>query len=86
MINLANTTVWYGLTAFNVSTINRESSAVMAYGSTYAETIAWTINPETKRRDKIIGQGESCTDSLHENIRAVKCLAETGRYQITEEA
>lgn len=61
-----------------ISTINRESSAALAYGHIYAETIAWEWNPETETRGKIVWQDEACKDSLVAHNRAVDLIESGG--------
>ena len=61
-----------------VSTINRESSAALAYGHVYAETIAWEWNPETETRGKIVWQDEAYRDSLVGHNRVVDFINSGG--------
>ena len=61
-----------------VSTINRESSAVLAHGDLYAETIAWEWNPETNTRGEQAKQDESCMDSLEGHKRVMDFIYHGG--------
>ena len=70
---------------FFVSTINRESSAALAYGMTYAETMAWDFDPATKQRGQIVAQDEAPTDSLRGHFRVCEKLAATGKFEDNEE-
>ncbi len=61
-----------------ISTINRESSAMLAYGSIYAETIAWEWNPETNTRGEQVKQDESCENSLEGHKRVIDFIYNGG--------
>ena len=63
--------------AYFVSTINRADSSIASYGSKYAETMAWEIDPETCSRIEMVKQGESSKDSTFTHDRIVKELRET---------
>lgn len=69
---LAQTYVQHDGKWFFVSTINRPSSARLAPDLYYAETIVWTLDPETNKREKIIYQGGASQDSisLHQEVVA----------------
>lgn len=75
---LAQTYVWHNNEAFFVSTINRQSSASLAYGHIYAETLVWEWDSETRKRGKIIGQDECAEDSILAHQSMVKSLFKTG--------
>ena len=81
---LAQTYVWHGDKAFMVSTINRASSAVAAYGQVYAETMVWEWRPETKERGAIIGQDSASAGSLYAHQQMVERLFATGRCEADE--
>ena len=66
----------YGKKSFFVSTINRADSSMAGYGSLYAETMAWEINPTTNERIEMVQQGESSKDSTATHDRIVKELRE----------
>lgn len=72
--------VMHGETCFFVSTINRASSAELAYGSTYAETLAWVVDVETKQRGDIVAQDEASTGSMKGHFRVCEKLAATGKF------
>lgn len=63
---------------FFVSTINRESSAALADGHIYAETLIWDWNPETKDRGRIVWQDEDIRGSIRIHQNLVKRLHEHG--------
>lgn len=63
-----------------VSTINRVSSAALAMGATYAETMAWEFEPETKQRGPLVAQEEAPTDSLYAHIEVCESLHRHGVY------
>jgi hypothetical protein len=68
-----------------VSTINRESSAALAYGAVYAETMAWEWDEETQTRGKLLYQGESSKDSLFTHNSAVERFEKHGTFEEAEE-
>ena len=63
---------------FFVSTIDRDSSSLL--GGRYAETMAWEIDPATKQRGELIGQGECVQGFIGEHQRACLSLYQTGEY------
>lgn len=71
---LAQTYLYVGDKAFFVSTIDRQSSAALAYGATYAETMAWEWNPTTKERGRIVTQDEASSGSLCGHIRVMEAI------------
>lgn len=77
--------VWHEGKCFFVSTINRESSAVYAYGATYAETMVWEYDYEKRVRGTLIGQGEGLTGSVHTHLAMCKQLAESGKFVSDED-
>ena len=83
-MKLAQTFAKHGGKCAFVSTINRESSAALAYGATYAETMVWEWDEETKTRGKLLWQGEAGTDSLFTHNRVVKRFEETGSCEEIE--
>ena len=68
--------VHHGDKVFFVSTINRESSSM--FGGTYAETMVWEWDPETRERGAFVGQGEGSSDSIYTHQAFCKQLHETG--------
>ena len=82
---LAQTNVWHGDKGFFVSTINRQSSAALAYGRIYSETLVWEWDSETKRRGNIVGQDEHCEDSIFAHQRMVQRLFETGKCEVPDD-
>ena len=61
-----------------VSTINRESSAMLAHGDLYAETIAWEWNPETNTRGEQVKQDSSYENSLEGHKRVMDFIYHGG--------
>ena len=72
--------VWHEGKRFFVSTINRESSALLAMGAEYAETMAWEW-PETQDgRGVMVGQTEASKDSLYGHERMCRELYCSGNW------
>lgn len=79
---LAQTYVWHGGKfgkRFFVSTINRKSSAVEAYGAMYAETMAWEWPEGAQARGPLVFQGECGAGSLLIHSWVVQELLKTGK-------
>lgn len=72
-MTLAQTYVWHNGMQYFVSTINRYSSAVLAYGDCYAETMAWTLKGSAL--DRIFAQEESAAGSLCGHLKLVAAIA-----------
>ena len=51
---------------------------MLAYGSIYAETIAWEWNPETNTRGEQVKQDESCENSLEGHKRVIDFIYNGG--------
>ena len=81
---LAQTYVWHEGKKFFVSTINRESSAMLAPGM-YAETIVWDWCEEDNRRGNIIRMAEGCEGSLTRHFQLVQLISNTGKCFEEEE-
>ena len=62
---------------YNVSTINRASSALCAPGR-YAETIVWQWDESTRERGSIIHQGEDSEGRLETHFRICRLVREQG--------
>lgn len=77
--------VWHGDKAFFVSTINRVTSAALAQGMIYAETMVWEWDAKTRERGKRIGQDEDTRDSIHTHIAVCERLQKTGKCEIEDE-
>jgi hypothetical protein len=56
--------VWHDGKCFFVSTIDRQSSAALSQGGTYAETLVWDYDYEKRERGALVGQGEGATGSI----------------------
>lgn len=76
---VASTRVWHQGVPYDVSTINRRSSAAAASDLIYAETLVWSVKPDGSR-DHLIGQAESWRDSIVVHQRIVKQLQATGTF------
>ena len=83
-MKLAQTFVKHGEKCAFVSTINRESSAMLS-GGTYAETLVWEYDESTSQRGRLIGQGEASADSLFVHEKFVKRFGETGSFEEQED-
>lgn len=70
---------------FFVSTINRESSAALAYGNTYAETMVWEFDFVTKERGRIVWQAEEKANSLVGHYKVCERLYETGICEVDDD-
>lgn len=77
--------VWYDDKCFFVSTIERDSSAVLGLDR-YYETIAWEFNWDDQRRGNIVAiDGSGCGD-LRAHFEMCKRLHETGDPEKIEES
>lgn len=65
-----------------VSTLNRESSAALAHGAIYAETMVFDLSAEPRT---IAGQTEASEGSLRGHDKMVRRLRETGSPDEQEE-
>jgi len=70
---------------YYISTINRESSAELAYGRMYAETMVWEWDNTLRKMGDLIGQGEACCDSLHTHLDFVRRMHRDGTLEEPEE-
>ena len=73
--------VWHEGKCFFVSTIDRESSAEMAYGGRYAETMAWECNPETRERGALVVQDEDAEGEIRTHVAVCQKLRVTGSME-----
>lgn len=69
--------VWHGEKCFFVSTIERESSAMLC-PIRYNETIVWTYDWHKAQRLDLIHQGEDGARSIHTHISICESLFATG--------
>ena len=74
---IASTRVWHGETPYDVSTIDRECSAIGANDMIYAETIVWEVLPDGSR-GKIVHQGEAARGSIANHIEIVSNIRDFG--------
>lgn len=70
--------VWHKDKCFFISTINRDSSALAAYGRRYAETLAWEYDFEKSERIEIVGQDEGVEGSITKHMLMCQRLHDTG--------
>lgn len=78
MTKLMQSYVWYGEQCFFVSTINRESSAMLGPGI-YAETMVWEHDETINKQGRLIGQDEGARGTVTKHIRICQRLIETGK-------
>ena len=73
--------VWFEGKCFFVSTINRESSAMIEGPIRYNETMAWECDPLTNKRGEMLPiQEGGPTGSLKAHFRVCESLAASGEY------
>lgn len=75
---LVQTYVWHGDKVFFVSTINRVSSAALANGATYSETLVWDCGANAGDKRRLIGSDSHLTDSIYAHQRMVQRIFDTG--------
>lgn len=78
--------VWHEDKCFFVSTINRASSAAIAYEHIYAETMVWTWDAERAERGELVWQGEDIKGGISTHLLACKNLHEFGAIKDDEDA
>lgn len=77
--------VWHKGDCFFVSTINRASSAAMAYGRIYAETVVWVFDSEERKCGEFFGPvGEDGKGGTLVHFNICKKFMEFGRDAIEE--
>lgn len=77
---IASTYVTHGERAWNVSTIDRKSSAIEGPDA-YAETLVWEWCPETRQRiGDFVYQGEGCRGSISNHITIVRRIRDAGAF------
>ena len=76
---LAQSYIWHDGKCFLVSTINRESSAMFAAGSLYAETLVWECDAIThQRKGSFIAQDEDSEDDISTHLKMCEKLNSFG--------
>lgn len=70
--------VWHKGKCFFVSTINRESSAALAYGRIYAETMAWGYDYEKRECGNLIWQDEDVENGIETHNKVCRELHKYG--------
>jgi hypothetical protein len=67
---------------FFISTIERESSALLAYGARYNETIVWKWNEgEPEREQKILIMESGITGSIKTHLEVCEKIFRNGIYE-----
>lgn len=70
--------------AFFVSTINRESSAMLNPG-VYAETMIWEWDSTTRTKGALVHQREDLKDSIHVHLTTCQELRDGVVYETEED-
>lgn len=76
---IARTRVWHDGKPYDVSTIDRESSAVAAYGMKYAETLVFEVR-EDGSTGHILHQDEAAQGSIATHQQIVNNIRDFGPY------
>ena len=71
--HIASTRVWHDGKPFDVSTIDRECSAIGAHGMLYAETMVWEVLQDGSR-GRILHQDEAVRGSIKKHQKIVENL------------
>lgn len=79
--HLIQSHVWHGDKCFCVSTINRQSSAALAFHNQYAETMVWDFDLEAKQNGELLGQAEGPRDDISIHLDICRKLRATGRME-----
>ena len=85
MTAIARTYVRHKDKCFLVSTINRTSSAVAAYGAEYAETMVWEWDKDRGVCGGLLGQAEAPAGSIHMHQGLVTRLFVQGNLEGIDE-
>lgn len=80
-----SSTVWHDGKCFYVSTINRDSSAMLGPGR-FAETMVWEFDWKTQKRGDIVGQDGGCKGSITKHLLMCQRIHDTGRTEDDDEA
>lgn len=75
---VAKSYIWYGLQCFFVSTIDRESSAMLAQGARYAETLVWIFDWQKNERGELIYSDSAHEGSIHTHLVVCERLHDKG--------
>ena len=78
------TYVWYGDQCFFVSTITRDSSAMLAPGL-YNETLVWEYDWDNREQKGLIHQAGCPKDSIFKHQEIVNLLYKTGKPEKEEQ-
>lgn len=63
---------------YYISTINRQSSSVLAYGHVYSETLAWEWLPDSERRGEQVAQDDGLENDIKSHIRIINFIINGG--------
>lgn len=76
---IASTLVWHDGTPYDVSTIDRECSAVASYGTVYAETLVFEVKPD-RTRGHVLYQSEAAEGSIADHQKIVGNVRDSGSF------
>ena len=80
---IAQTYVWHEGQCYFVSTINRESSAMLAPG-VYSETMAWEYDYDNRQRGELIFEGSHVRNGVRLHQTTVENLRRSGKPEKEE--
>ena len=81
---LIHSHVWHGNTCFYVSTIDRDSSAMLG-PRRFAETIVWEFDWNMNERGNIVSTHGGLAGSIFTHFQVCQFLHETGKSEIPED-
>lgn len=81
---ICRTRVWRQGKIYDVSTINRESSAMLSDEHMYAETMVFEVLPNGMQGE-LLGQDEAASGSIFAHQRMVSRIYETGYCEMPEQ-
>ena len=84
-VSIAVTYIGHGDKWFSVSTIDRASSAALAYGRRYSETIVWEWDQKTRERGRMLWQGSGSEGCIRTHQATVERIHATGSPDEPEE-
>jgi hypothetical protein len=77
--------VWHREQCYFVSTINRESSAALAYGARYAKTMVWLFDWEKSTRGELIHQAGDAENRVLAHLLICEKLHDKGIRGLIDE-
>lgn len=75
--------VWHGEKCFYVSTVDRDSSAMLG-PTRFAETIVWEFDWKTNERGALIHMDEGCRGGIRVHLRVCERIHNTGNPEEEE--